>query len=160
MPRTAHQAIALSAFLAICFVAAALGGAATYPQIENWYATLAKPSWTPPDWIFGPVWTALYTCMAVAAWLVWRQRGMADALAPLAIFGIQLGLNVAWSWLFFGFQSPGLAVIDILLLVAAIAATLVAFWRRSLAAGVLLVPYLGWVGFASVLNVAIWRLNL
>jgi tryptophan-rich sensory protein len=159
MPRPSHQAIALIAFLAICFGAAALGGAATYPRIENWYAALVKPSWTPPDWIFGPVWTALYTCMAVAAWLVWRQKGIADARVPLTFFGIQLGLNVAWSWLFFGLQSPGLAVIDIVLLLAGIAATLLAFWRRSVIAGVLLMPYLGWVGFATLLNVAIWRLN-
>jgi benzodiazapine receptor len=84
---------------------------------------------------------------------------MAASRAPLAIFGIQLGLNVAWSWLFFGFQSPGLAVIDIFLLLAAIIATLIAFWRRSVVAGLLFVPYLGWVGFAGALNVAIWWMN-
>jgi len=159
-PRTSHQAIALTAFVGICFGAASLGGAATYPRIEGWYAALAKPSWTPPGWIFGPVWTALYAAMAVAAWLVWRQKGIVGARLPLTLFGIQLGLNVAWSWLFFGLQSPGLAVIDIVLLLVAIAATLVAFWRRSAVAGVLMAPYLGWVGFATVLNVAIWRLNV
>lgn len=159
MIRTSHQAVALIVFLALCFGAAALGGAATYPRIEDWYTDLAKPPWTPPGWLFGPVWTALYTCMAVAAWIVWRQKGTAAAQVPLIVFGIQLALNVAWSWLFFGLQSPGLAVIDIFLLLAAIIATLIAFWRRSVIAGALLVPYLGWVGFASALNVAIWWMN-
>ncbi len=159
MPRTSHQVIALIVFLAVCFGAAALGGAATYPRIENWYADLAKPSWTPPGWIFGPVWTVLYAWMAVAAWIVWRQKGTAAAQAPLIIFGIQLAQNVAWSWLFSGLQSPGLAMIDIFLLLAAIVATLIVFWRRSVIAGALLVPYLGWVGFASALNVAIWWMN-
>jgi tryptophan-rich sensory protein len=159
MPRPLHQVVALIVFLAICFGAAPLGGVASYPRIENWYASLAKPSWTPPDWIFGPVWTVLYACMAVAAWLVWRQQGMIAARIPLVIFGIQLVMNVAWSWLFFGLQSPGLAVIDIFLLLAAIIATLIAFWRRSGIAGLLLVPYFGWVGFASALNVAIWWMN-
>jgi benzodiazapine receptor len=160
MPRPSHQAIALCAFMAVCFGSAALGGAATYPRIDTWYAALAKPSWTPPDWVFGPVWTGLYTCMAVAAWLVWRRKGVVDALVPLTFFGIQLGLNVAWSWLFFWFQSPGLAVIEIVLLLVAISGTLVAFWRRSSVAGLLLVPYLCWVGFATVLNFAIWRLSV
>jgi tryptophan-rich sensory protein len=154
-----RQAVGLLVFLAVCFSAAALGGAATYPRIEGWYATLTKPSWTPPNGVFGPVWTLLYIAMAVAAWLVWRQKGARGARAPLVLFAVQLGLNVAWSWLFFGLMAPGLGAVDILLLWIAIVATLVAFWRRSIAAGLLLVPYLAWVTFAAALNFAIWRLN-
>ena len=100
-----------------------------------------------------------YACMAVAAWLVWRQQGMGAARIPLALFGIQLVLNVACCWLFFGFQSPGLAAIDVFLLLAAIVVTRIAFWRRSVIAGLLLVPYLAWVGLASAMNVVIWWMN-
>lgn len=153
------QTIGLIILLALCFAAAALGSAATYPRIDDWYAALAKPSWTPPNWVFGPVWTVLYIAMALAAWLVWRQRGWAGARLPLLLFGVQLGLNVAWSWLFFGLRSPGLGFADIILLWIAIAATLVAFWRRSRIAGLLFVPYLAWVTFATALNFSIWRMN-
>jgi tryptophan-rich sensory protein len=157
--RPLTQTIGLVVFLAICFAAAGLGGAATYPRIESWYAALAKPAWTPPGWLFGPVWTVLYAAMAVAAWLVWRKSGLGGARVPLSLFGVQLALNVAWSWAFFGFRSPGLAFVDIVLLLAAILATLAAFWRKSPGAGLLLVPYLGWSGFAAALNFAIWRMN-
>lgn len=153
------QLVGLVFLLALCFAAAAAGGAATYPRIEGWYVELAKPSWTPPGWIFGPVWTALYIAMAVAAWLVWRQKGFADARWPLTLFAMQLGFNVAWSWLFFGLRNPGLGLIDIFLLWFAIGATMAAFWRRSAAAGLLLAPYLAWVTFAAGLNYAIWRMN-
>jgi benzodiazapine receptor len=153
------QAVGLVALIAVCFAAAAAGGAATYPRIEGWYATLSKPSWTPPDWVFGPVWTVLYLGMAVAAWLVWRQKGLNGARGPLILFVVQLGLNVAWSWLFFGLRNPALGFIDILLLWVAIAATLVAFLRRSLVAGLLFVPYLAWVTFAACLNYSIWQRN-
>ena len=97
---------------------------ATTPNIPNWYAGLAKPSWTPPGWVFGPVWSVLYLSMAVAAWLVWR-RG--NAVVPMTLFGIQLVFNAAWSWLFFGLHSPGAAFVDIVLLWMAIIATTVAF---------------------------------
>jgi tryptophan-rich sensory protein len=153
------QAVALVVSLAICFAAAGIGSLATTPNIANWYAGLAKPPWNPPNWVFGPVWTVLYICMAVAAWLVWRKGGLAKARWPLALFAVQLALNAAWSWLFFGFHMPGAAFIEILALLVAIAATTIALWRQSLAAGLLMVPYLGWVTFATVLNYAIWRLN-
>ncbi len=146
--------------LAVCFAAAAVGGIATRPSLEGWYSALAKPSWTPPGWLFGPVWTVLYACMALAAWLVWRTRGLAGAKRELALFAVQLALNVAWSWLFFGLRSPGLAFADIVLLLAAIAATTAAFGKVSTTAGLLFVPYLGWVAFAGVLNFAIWRMNV
>jgi tryptophan-rich sensory protein len=151
-----HPWLGLAVFLVLCFGVATLGGVATTPNIPNWYTGLAKPSWTPPSWIFGPVWTALYFSMAVAAWLVWRKG---NAWGPLALFAVQLVFNAAWSWLFFGLHSPGIAFVDILLLWIAIAATTMVFWRRSLVAGLLLGPYLTWVGFAAVLNFAIWRLN-
>ena len=151
--------LGLIVLLVVCFAAAGIGGAVTTPKIATWYAALAKPSWNPPNWIFGPVWSVLYLCMAIAAWLVWRQGGLAGAATPLALFAVQLVLNLAWSWLFFGFENPGLAFVDIILLWAAIAATMVAFWFRSAIAGILFVPYLAWVSFAAVLNFVVWRLN-
>ena len=151
-----HSWLALVVLLILCFAVAGVGGLATAPSIPNWYAGLAKPSWTPPGWIFGPVWSVLYLSMAVAAWLVWRQA-VARAAVPMTLFGIQLVFNAAWSWLFFGLHSPGAASVDIVLLWMAIAATTVVFWRRSTLAGILFVPYLIWVSFAAVLNFAIWR---
>jgi len=145
--------------LAICFAAAGIGGAVTTPKIGTWYATLRKPAWNPPNWIFGPVWSALYFCMAVAAWLVWRDSGAAAARLPLAIFAVQLVLNVGWSCIFFGLQMPGLAFGEVLFLWVSIAATMVLFWQQSSVAGLLFLPYLAWVSFASVLNFTIWRLN-
>lgn len=125
----------------------------------EWYATLRKPSWNPPAWVFGPVWTALYTMMAVAAWLVWRRGGWAAQRRPLALFLVQLALNAGWTPLFFGLKSPGLALAEIGLLWLAIVGTLIAFARVSRAAAWLLAPYLAWVSFAAALNFALWRLN-
>lgn len=157
--RPNHPWIGLVAFLILCFAAAGIGGAVTTPKIPGWYATLAKPSWNPPNGVFGPVWSALYLGMAVAAWLVWRQGGLPGARLPLTLFGVQLLLNVLWSVIFFGLQNPSLAFGEVLILWAAIAATMVTFWRRSRVAGLLLAPYLAWVSFASALNFVIWRLN-
>ena len=148
--------LVLVGLIAVCFAVAGLGGMATTPNIPDWYAGLNKPAWTPPGWVFGPVWTVLYLSMAMAAWLVWRKG---NALVPMTLFAAQLLLNGAWSWLFFGMQNPGLAFVEIVLLWAAILATTIVFWRRSPAAGILFVPYLAWVSFAAVLNFAIWRLN-
>ena len=151
--------LGLVVFLVLCFAAAGIGGAVTTPKIATWYAALTKPSWTPPNWIFGPVWSALYFCMAIAAWLVWRQGGVSNATLPLTLFGFQLVLNVYWSCIFFGQENPCLACVEVLLLWLAIAATMIEFWQRSRIAGILFVPYLVWVSFASVLNFTIWRLN-
>jgi translocator protein len=148
--------LALVVLIVICFAVAGLGSMATTPSIPHWYAGLAKPSWTPPGWLFGPVWSVLYLSLAVAAWLVWRKG---NALVPMVLFAVQLAFNLAWSWLFFGLHSPGAAFVDIIFLWAVIAATTIAFWQRSLIAGLLFVPYLAWVSFAAVLNFAIWRLN-
>jgi len=154
----ARNGMSLAMWIGICLAAMAAGSAVTFPRIDDWYAALAKPAWTPQAWVFGPVWTTLYLSMAVSAWLVERQGGR-RAGAALALFALQLGMNVAWSWLFFGLGSPGAALAHIALLWIAIAATVVAFWRSTMVAGVLLLPYLAWVGFAAVLNLAIWRMN-
>ncbi len=157
MPK--HPWIGLVIFLVVCFAAAGIGGAVTTPKIATWYATLTKPSWNPPNWIFGPVWSALYCCMAVAAWFIWRQGGSPSAKVPLTLFAVQLALNVLWSCIFFGLEKPGLAFGEVLLLWTAIAATMIVFWQRSVIAGILFVPYLAWVSYASFLNFTIWRLN-
>ena len=157
MPGAARKQIfCLAILLILCFVVGGVGGMTTAPNIPIWYAGLAKPPWTPPDWIFGPVWSLLYLSMAVAAWLVWRQK---DSTPPMVLFGVQLAFNAAWSWLFFGLRSPGAAFADVVLLWTVIVATTVAFWRRSTLAGILFLPYLAWVSFASALNFAIWRMN-
>ena len=148
--------LGLLGWLVVCFGAATLG-AVFMPG--DWYATLKKPSWNPPGWIFGPVWLALYPMMAVAAWLVWKRGGFAGQRRPLTLFLVQLALNAAWTSLFFGLHWPGVAFAEIVLLWLAIVATIAAFRLVSRAAAWLLVPYLAWVSFASVLNFALWRLN-
>jgi len=151
--------LVLLLFIAVCLGAGVAGSLATSSQIAGWYQSLNKPSWTPPNSWFGPVWTALYIMMAVAAWLVWRRGGFRQQARPLTIFGIQLLLNTAWSFIFFGAHQIGLALLEILILWVAILATISAFYRQSRVAAALLVPYLLWVSYASALNGAIWRLN-
>ncbi len=150
---TWKSAAALAACLAVTFCAPALGA---WAMPGEWYASLRKPSWNPPSWIFGPVWTALYIMMAVAAWLVWRRGGPRRALG---LYGVQLALNAAWTPLFFGLKLPGLAFAEILLLLAAVIVTARAFATVSRPAALLLVPYIAWVAFASFLNFTLWRLN-
>ncbi len=145
--------------LATCFGAAALGALANAAALETWYPGIAKPSWTPPGAVFGPVWTALYAMMAVAAWLVWTREGFAKARLPLGLFAVQLAFNAAWSWLFFYLRNPLAGLVDIALLWLALLATMVSFFRRRRLAGLLLVPYLLWVSFAAALNAAIYWLN-
>jgi tryptophan-rich sensory protein len=152
-----RELLALLGFLAACFGVAALGGLTTAPAVEGWYRDIAKPSFNPPSWVFGPAWTLLYTLMSWSAFLVWRKSGLRSR--PLALFALQLFLNGLWSPVFFGLARPGAALVVILLLWPAIAACLVVFWRESRLAGALLIPYLAWVSFATVLNAAIWRLN-
>ena len=148
----------LAVSLALAFGVAAVGGWVTAGSVTSWYPTLAKPSFNPPDWVFGPVWTALYTLMAVAAWRVWRKTGPLRQRA-LALYGTQLALNLLWSTLFFGLNWIGAALIEIVLLLAAIVATGRAFRSIDRLAGLCFVPYAAWVAFALVLNAAIWRLN-
>jgi len=151
-----YDGAALGLWLALCF-AVALFGAQFAPG--EWYANLAKPAWTPPDWIFPPVWTLLYAMMGVAAWLIWRRRDRVDVRLALSLFIVQLAFNALWSWLFFGLHSIGLALVDIILLWLAISLTMLAFWRLRALAGVLLLPYWLWVGYALALNVALWLSN-
>ena len=148
--------VALGVCIAITFLAPALGA---WAMPGEWYAALRKPSWNPPSWIFGPVWTALYLMMATAAWLVWRRGGWAVQRRPLTLYLVQLALNAAWTPLFFGLKMPSLAFAEILLLLAAIVVTAFAFRRVNKAAGALLVPYIAWVSFAGFLNFTLWRLN-
>ena len=149
----------LVGLLVAVFVVAGIGGWFTSMGVSDWYPTLRKPSWNPPSWLFGPVWTVLYISMAVAAWLVWKDAGFDGATAALALFGVQLLLNLAWSGVFFALQSPGWALVEIGVLWLAIMVTTMLFFRHSAWAGGLMVPYLLWVSFAAVLNAAIVRLN-
>lgn len=155
-PSRSRRSLGLVGWLTLCFAAAAFGG---FFLPGEWYAQLQKPSWNPPSWLFGPVWTALYIMMAIAAWLVWQRGGFATQRLALSLFLLQLMFNVAWSSLFFGLRNPALAFVDIVLLWVALLATLLSFWQRSRVAGALLIPYLAWVSFASALNFALWRLN-
>jgi len=154
------KSIGLVVCLLVTFAAAALGSIATGTSVGQWYQSLTKPSLTPPDWVFGPVWTALYIMMAVAAWLLWQKKGFYHVRWPLALFLLQLALNTLWSVIFFGLRSPALAAIEIVVLWLAIAATLVAFWRHSVVAALLLLPYLAWVTFAALLNFQFAWLNV
>ena len=156
---TMKSLAALGVFAAIVFAVAGFGALLTTPSIPGWYSNLKRPSFTPPNWVFGPVWTVLYLAMAVAAWLVWRQGGLAAERSAMVLFAVQLALNAAWTPVFFGAHKIGAAFAVIALMWAAILATLVAFWRVTPLAGVLLVPYQLWVTFAAVLNFALWRLN-
>jgi tryptophan-rich sensory protein len=156
-PRSSgHLYLALAGWLLLCFAAASLGGLF---MPGEWHENLKKPSWNPPGWLFGPVWTALYTMMAVAAWLVWKQGGFAAQRRPLTLFLVQLALNAAWTPLFFGLHWLGVAFAEIVLLWLAIAATVATFRPVSRTAMWLLVPYLAWVSFAAVLNFTLWRMN-
>lgn len=152
----ARSVLALLVCLALSAGAAVMGG--LFPPGE-WYASLRKPAWNPPNWIFGPVWTVLYIAMAVAAWLVWQRGGLSGQRKALSLFLTQLLFNALWSPLFFGLRNPALALVDILLLWLALLGTTVAFWKARPIAGALMVPYLAWVSFATALNLALWNLN-
>lgn len=146
--------------IALPFLAGGLGAWATAGSVSDWYPTLVKPPFNPPAWVFGPVWSSLYFLMGLALFLVWeRGRQTPGVSRAMTLFGIQLGLNALWSFLFFGARSPGWALLDILLLWAALVWTVVLFFRVKKSAGWLLAPYLAWVTFAGVLNFAIWTLN-
>lgn len=150
--------LALIGFVAVSQASGVIGSFFTTSAIPSWYAYLAKPELAPPNWVFGPVWTTLYVLMGIAAFLVWRTQDPGKRTALIAFF-LQLVLNALWSIVFFGLRSPGAALIEIALLWIAILITLVLFIRISRPAGLLLIPYLMWVSFASYLNYAIWSLN-
>ncbi|CAN5769557.1 hypothetical protein BH10CHL1_BH10CHL1_41130 [soil metagenome] len=165
--------LALIVALAAPFAAAAIGARATNNSVNTWYKTLRKPAWNPPSWVFGPVWTVLYTMMGIASWLVWRSSNQsttpnATDITPskqqavkgaLALYGVHLVLNTLWSVLFFGQRNIKWAFIELVVLWSMIVATLTSFYRIRRTAGLLLVPYLLWCSFAAVLNATIWRMN-
>lgn len=149
----------LLGFLVLCYAVAAIGGWATSTSVQDWYPGLRKPAFTPPNWIFGPVWTALYAMIAVSGFRIWRRRRMPGARRALVAWGVQLGLNLAWSVIFFGARRIELAAAEVLVLDLAIVATLVLALRVDRVAGLLLAPYLAWSGFASALTLAVAHLN-
>jgi len=143
-------------WIALSFAAGLVG---SFFQPGEWYRALEKPPGTPPGWVFGPVWAVLYTMMGVAAWLVWKEGGLAANRLSLSVFIAQLILNALWTCAFFGNQRIGLALADIVLLDILVAATMLLFWKRIPLAGILLLPYLAWILYATYLNFGFWRLN-
>ncbi|TWS20218.1 tryptophan-rich sensory protein [Tsukamurella asaccharolytica] len=155
--RPSFHPLALLVSLAAVAVVALLGGLASADAAAD-YAQLAQPSWAPPSWLFGPAWSALYLLMAVAAWLVWRVDPSPRNRA-IQVYALQLLVNLSWSPLFFGLELRGVALAVILLLDVLVVVTIVLFWRVRRSAAVLLLPYLGWILFATALNYAVWSLN-
>jgi len=151
--------ISLIGWMGICFAVAGVSGLWTASEIPGWYRTLARPVIAPPNWIFGPAWTLLYALMAVAAWQIWRSPASTERTLGLALFLVQLGLNFAWSLIFFRCHAIGAALAEVVLLWAAIGATTLVFGQVALAAAWLMAPYWAWVTFAAVLNEEFWRLN-
>ena len=146
----------LAAFVVMCFGVSLLGGRAAQPALAHWYPELSKPDWTPPVWLFGPIWTLLYPMLAVAGWLAWREgRSRGGTL----LFLLQMTLNAVWPWIFFAERRLGFALVCAVALWLAVTATLVAYWRVSRTASVLLLPDLAWLGFAAGLTAAIWWMN-
>jgi tryptophan-rich sensory protein len=152
------QILGLAGWLVVSFAASAVGAVASI-QAKSFYSQLVQPGWAPPPGIFGPVWTVLYALMGIAAWLVWRSGGFGSNRQALTLFLLQLAFNALWSWLFFTWNLGVLALADIVVLWILIVATLVSFWRVRPIAGVLLIPYLLWVSFATILNFSLWQLN-
>ncbi|OGS25025.1 MAG: TspO protein [Elusimicrobia bacterium RIFOXYB2_FULL_48_7] len=150
----------LIASIIVCQLAGIIGAYFTMPAIRTWYVTLNKPSFNPPNWIFGPVWTALYLLMGIALFLVWKKYdGSKGVKAALSVFFIQLFLNTTWSILFFGMRNPLAGLVEIAALWIAILLTILSFYKISKTAAVLLLPYILWVSFAAILNFYLWRLN-
>lgn len=153
-----YQLLKLVTALAISYAVAAVGAAASV-SANSYYATLQQPEWAPPGWLFGPVWTGLYTMMGIATWLVWRKAETSEVAKELSVFGLQLAFNGLWSWLFFKWQMGAAAFVDILILLVLIVLTVALYWRRNKWAGLLLIPYLAWVSFAAVLCYTVWQMN-
>ena len=152
------QALGLVFWLVLAYITAAIGAIASVNAPE-FYGQLVQPGWGPPAWVFGPVWTTLFTMMGIAAWLVWRAAPLEATRGTLVLFVVHLAVNALWSWLFFAWHLGGWAFAEVLVLWVLILATIVAFWRFSRIAALLLVPYLAWVSFAAVLNFWLWREN-
>lgn len=159
-PGTRTSLLVAVGFFAASLAVGAIGGFATSFSVTTWYPTLIKPRFNPPNSIFAPVWTTLYVLMGLAAWRVWRATYVQGSTrAPMVLYAVQLALNLAWSLIFFGLRSPGAALVEVTMLLSGVIATAVAFWRVDRFAGLLFVPYVAWVSFATVLNFEIWRLN-
>lgn len=156
MKNSIRSVLGFLGWLALCFAAATTG--MIFPTGE-WYAQLQKPTWNPPNQIFPIMWTLLYLLMAFAAWRVWKIHGFQKARLALTLFLIQLALNTLWTPLFFGYHHMGLAFIDIVLMIIAVAVTIVSFKPKDKIASFMLIPYLAWISFASVLNLSLWKLN-
>lgn len=146
-------------FILLCFIVEIVGSLWTNETVSTWYPTLIKPSWTPPDWIFGPVWSFLYIMIAVSGWLLYQSEYSHKRTVALILYGAQLALNFIWSFLFFSLRSPSLGLIDILLLCILISLTIIKAWPVRPLASLLLIPYLVWVMYATSLNAGIWLLN-
>lgn len=157
MPTAKSQFLTLFGFVAVSLGVGAVAGGITASAIPGWYAGLAKPPFNPPNGVFAPVWSALYVLMAVAAWRVWLKTGLKSR--EMALYAVQLALNFAWSFIFFGAHALGAALIELVVLFVFILATMLTFWRKDRIAGALFLPYAAWVAFAGVLNAALWRLN-
>ena len=150
--------LSLSGWIAISAAAGVVGGIGSI-DAADFYLQLERPSWAPPSWLFGPVWTVLYLLMAIAAWLVWQKRETQSVTIPVALFGAQLAANALWSWLFFAWQRGAAAFVDIVALLILATLTALAFGRVRRLAAALMIPYLAWLAFAGVLNFWVWRAN-
>lgn len=149
----------LAGFLLLCFAVSGLGGAITATSVGTWYQTLERTVLSPPDWVFAPVWTTLYLFMAIAGWRIWRLESSQLRRQALTLYGSQLALNLIWSFIFFGLQEIGWSLVEILVLLLAILATMVLFWRLDRPAGLLFLPYAAWVSYATILTATLWWLN-
>ena len=153
-----RQLIGLVVWILVSFTAAFIGAVASM-DAAAFYVHLARPSWAPPSWLFAPVWSVLYVLLGLAAWLVWRSHGLKASRTALVLFLSQLAANALWTWLFFAWRQGAAAFVEILILWTLTVATVASFWRLNTLAGVLLLPYLGWVTFACALTFSVWRLN-
>lgn len=156
---TRRDWIGLAGFLLLSAVVSGLGGAITATSVGTWYQTLERSALSPPDWVFGPVWTTLFIFMAVAGWRVWRQEASQARKQALFVYGLQLALNLLWSFLFFGLQQIGWSLVEIVVLLLVILVNTVLFWRLDRLAGALFVPYAAWVSYATILTGTLWLLN-
>lgn len=158
-PLATRPLVSLAVSLALAYSAAFVGSFFTIEAVNTWYATLTKPTLSPPNWLFGPVWTVLYALMATAAWRVYQKRTAPTAKASLLLYAAHLVVNALWSIVFFGLQTPLVALGVVLVLLVSIIALTILFYRIDKTAGLLFVPYLAWVSFASYLNLSIVLLN-
>lgn len=155
-----RELLKVVAFITLCQLAGVLGSVFTYASIPTWYASLQKPTFTPPNWLFGPAWLTLYTLMGISLYIVWKKGlDKKDVRLSVGLFGAQLALNSLWSFLFFGLKDLRLAFFEIVVLWVFIVASIASFYKVSKKAAMLLVPYILWVSFAALLNYSVWMLN-